>query len=145
MNNRLKQFLAVENISQSQFADSINIVRATVSHVLSGRNYPSYDFLKALMTRYPRLNIEWLMFGKGKMYKEPAISEQPRDDASLFDDIPQESTLMDKKFPTTENSIENIKSSNDNTTLTKSSEKSVNQRNISKIVIFFDDGTFQEF
>ena len=49
MNDRLKQFLAAENISQAQFADTINVVRASVSHVLSGRNNPSYDFIKAIM------------------------------------------------------------------------------------------------
>lgn len=145
MNNRLKQFLTVENISQSQFADSINIVRATVSHVLSGRNYPSYDFLKALMTRYPRLNIDWLMFGKGKMYKDQTIAEQPKDDVSLFDDIPQESPLSDVNLHTEENPIDKIKASNDKITLIKTPDKTVNQRNISKIVVFFDDGTFQEF
>ena len=69
MNNRLKQFLAAENITQSQFADKIDVVRASVSHVLSGRNNPSYEFIKAIMANYPSLNIEWLMFGKGKMYK----------------------------------------------------------------------------
>ncbi|MGN1217623.1 MAG: helix-turn-helix domain-containing protein, partial [Phocaeicola sp.] len=70
MNTRLKQFMAAENITQSQLADSLNVVRASVSHILSGRNNPSYEFIKALMTRYPRLNMEWLMFGKGKMYKD---------------------------------------------------------------------------
>ena len=70
MNNRLKQFLAAENITQSQFADKIEVVRASVSHVLSGRNNPSYEFIKAIIANYPTLNIEWLMFGKGKMYKD---------------------------------------------------------------------------
>ena len=72
MNTRLKQFLAAENISQAQFADSINVVRASVSHVLSGRNNPSFDFIKAMMQQYPNLNIDWLMFGKGRMYKDAA-------------------------------------------------------------------------
>ena len=68
MNTRLKQFLAAENISQSQFADTIKVVRASVSHVLSGRNNPGYDFIKAIMAAYPTLNMEWLILGKGKMY-----------------------------------------------------------------------------
>ena len=74
MNTRLKQFIAAENISQSQFADTIKVVRASVSHVLSGRNNPGYDFIKAIMLAYPDLNMEWLMLGKGKMYKE-SVSE----------------------------------------------------------------------
>ena len=58
MNTRLKQFLAAENISQAQFADNINVVRASVSHVLSGRNNPSYEFIRSIMLKYPDLNIE---------------------------------------------------------------------------------------
>ena len=72
MNTRLKQFIAAENITQAQFADNINVVRASVSHILAGRNKPGYDFISGLMRYYPNLNIEWLMFGKGKMYKEAA-------------------------------------------------------------------------
>ena len=75
MNTRLKQFIAAENITQAQFADSINVVRASVSHILAGRNKPGYEFISGLMRHYPNLNLEWLMFGKGKMYKD-SRSEQ---------------------------------------------------------------------
>ena len=57
MNTRLKQFLAAENISQAQFADTIKVVRASVSHVLAGRNNPGYEVIKAIMDNYPSLNI----------------------------------------------------------------------------------------
>lgn len=70
MNNRLIQFLAAENITQSQFADSIGVARAGISHIIAGRNKPGYDFITAVLRRYPTLNIEWLLCGKGKMYKE---------------------------------------------------------------------------
>ena len=74
MNVRLQQFLAAENITQAQLADTLNVARAGISHILAGRNKPSYDFLSSLMIKYPRLNIEWMMFGKGKMYKDSETS-----------------------------------------------------------------------
>ena len=49
MNERLKQFLAAENISQAAFADKIDVARANVSHILSGRNRPGYDFFASLI------------------------------------------------------------------------------------------------
>ena len=49
MNTRLEQFLAAENISQSQFADTIDVARASVSHILAGRNKPGWDFLNTLI------------------------------------------------------------------------------------------------
>ena len=57
MHNRLKQFLAAENITQAQFADRIRIGKANVSHVLAGRNKPGYDFISAIMTGFPELNL----------------------------------------------------------------------------------------
>lgn len=143
MNNRLKQFLAAENITQAQFADTLNVVRASVSHVLSGRNNPGFDFIKAIMAKYPRLNIEWLIFGKGKMYKDTEIpKEEPKDESLLFptfEPMPRIDEIVDKDiipYPepaTTE--IDNL----DNITQTIGK-----QRKVSKIIVLFDDGTFQE-
>ena len=70
MNRRLLQFLQAENITQSQFADTLSVARGSVSHILAGRNKPGYDFLESLLLHYPRLNLDWLMTGKGRMYRE---------------------------------------------------------------------------
>ncbi len=145
MNNRLKQFLAAENITQAQFADTLNVVRASVSHVLSGRNNPGFDFIKAMMAKYPRLNIEWLIFGKGKMYKDMEIPKEPeQDDAQLFPIFEPDSSLR-----ITETVAEDIISfpepasteMNDSDEIRQSVGK---QRKVSKIIVLFDDGTFQE-
>lgn len=142
MNIRLQQFLAAENISQAQLADSLNVARAGISHILAGRNKPSYDFLTSLLSKYPKLNIEWLMFGKGRMYKDDHDVQQPPVQAavampiksipeSLFDDYDIEE--VENTTPTTE-----IK------TIDNSVQKIEKQRNVKKIIILFDDGTFQE-
>ena len=70
MNRRLLQFLQAENITQAQFADVLDVARGSVSHILSGRNKPGYDFLESLLLHYPQLNMEWLLTGKGRMYKD---------------------------------------------------------------------------
>ena len=71
MNKRLEQFLAAENISQAEFADKIGVARASVSHVLAGRNKPGYDFIESMARHYPALNIDWIITGRGKMYLLP--------------------------------------------------------------------------
>ena len=70
MRTRLQQFLQAENMSPSRFADQIGIQRSGVSHILSGRNKPGFDFIEKMLLAYPSLNAEWLITGKGKMYKE---------------------------------------------------------------------------
>ncbi len=145
MNTRLKQFLAAENITQAQFADSINVVRASVSHVLSGRNNPSFDFIKAMMQRYPNLNIDWLMFGKGRMYKDQTVSPEPDiPEDLLFPEIDVEDTPR-MQFPVQfEEKTETVESSNDIKPLNDMVQTFASQRKVSKIIILFDDGTFQE-
>lgn len=142
MNTRLKQFLAAENISQAQFADSINVVRASVSHVLSGRNNPSFDFIKAMMQQYPNLNIDWLMFGKGRMYKDQARPEQVED--LLFSDLDIEDDPRTTSPAPVEEKIIPVETSTELNTLTQVAQTIVNQRKVSKILLLFDDGTYQE-
>ena len=66
MNIRISQFLNAENITQAQFADTIGVARASISHIIAGRNKPSYDFITSVLKHYPRLNPYWLMLGKGR-------------------------------------------------------------------------------
>ena len=86
MNRRLLQFLQAENITQTQFADTLGVARGSVSHILAGRNKPGYDFLESLLLHYPELNLDWLLTGKGRMYKAESASEQAAEDIgpSLF-------------------------------------------------------------
>ena len=75
MNRRLSQFLQAENITQSQLADTLSVARGGVSHILAGRNKPGYDFLESLLLHYPTLNLDWLMTGRGKMYRSDESQE----------------------------------------------------------------------
>ena len=152
MNTRLKQFLAAENISQAYFADTINVVRASVSHVLAGRNNPSYDFIKAIMDNYPKLNIEWLILGKGKMYKEnpasPTQDEAQQDELDsglLFTDETDDLIPVDPDIPLlVDTHRPNIASSNELNASSDPSQMPMKQRKVSRIIVLFDDGTFQE-
>ncbi len=67
MNFRLKNWMELEGLKSSHLADNIGVNRATISHVLSGRNKPSIDFLERLLHVYPQLNANWLITGIGYM------------------------------------------------------------------------------
>ena len=141
MNARLKQFLAAENITQAQFADTINVVRASVSHVLAGRNNPSYEFIRSIMTKYPRLNIEWLMFGKGKMYRTPLP------DGDHVQDMPHALNSDESQqplFSEIEEKTDQLASNNESIPSDTNTQIIVNQRKVSKVIILFDDGSYQE-
>jgi transcriptional regulator with XRE-family HTH domain len=61
--DRIKLIIKVNNESPSSFADKIGIKRANLSHVLSGRNKPSLDFLSKVISSYPSVNASWLITG----------------------------------------------------------------------------------
>ena len=67
MHTRLKNWMGNKGLKSSVFADKIGVNRDTISHILSGRNKPSIDFLEKLLHVYPELNANWLITGIGYM------------------------------------------------------------------------------
>lgn len=76
MTERLLRFLAAENITQSQLADTLGVARASISHIVSGRNKPGYEFFEKMAGHYPALSLEWLIAGRGKMYVENSLFDE---------------------------------------------------------------------
>ena len=64
-----------EGLKASEFADTIGVNRATISHILSGRNKPSIDFFEKLLQAYPNLNSNWLITGIGYMTAQIEVQE----------------------------------------------------------------------
>jgi transcriptional regulator with XRE-family HTH domain len=69
MRERLIKFLELEQISAARFADDIGVQRSSVSHILSGRNNPGFEFIQKILIKYKKLNAEWLIMGTGNIYK----------------------------------------------------------------------------
>ena len=176
MNSRLLQFLNAENITQAQFADSIGVTRASISHIISGRNKPSYEFISEMMKKYPRLNPEWLILGKGRMYNDRPVQQTadvpggedllfPTDFESVAPTLQEPPGLMtpvpsrmnagslpDNQATAAATRNEDYQSpkpapsgTTDGAPMTSpAAVTSTRPRSVSKIIVFFDDGTFQE-
>lgn len=134
MNQRLQQFLQTENISQSQLADTLGVARASISHIISGRNKPGFDFIESLALNYPSINLEWLITGKGTMYNTdsvvPAVVAEA-EEPSLFSEIPDAPVVEPKPVePKIKPSL---------------SKEPLQVRKAVKTLILYSDGTFEEF
>ena len=77
MHTRLKNWMENKGLKPSVFADKIGVNRATISHILSGRNKPSIDFLEKLLRAYPNLNSNWLITGVGYMQIKKQEKQAP--------------------------------------------------------------------
>ena len=71
MIDRINLILKAKNLTSRQFAEEIGIQPSGMSHILSGRNRPSLDFVMKVVTRYPEIDIKWLTLGEGEMYVSP--------------------------------------------------------------------------
>ena len=114
MIERINLLLKAKNITARQFAEEIGIQPSGMSHILSGRNNPSLDFVMKVIKRWPEVNINWLMFGNGEMYdglssqsaqREPVQTKEPKqstvasvtEQAQEFDLFTQPATPVAKK------------------------------------------------
>ena len=69
---RLERILAYYEQTASGFADAIGVPRSSISHLLSGRNKPSLDFVMKVVRQYPEVDLYWLLNGKGSFPSTPA-------------------------------------------------------------------------
>ncbi len=132
MKERILQFIQSEQVTSTQFADTIGVQRSSVSHILSGRNNPSFDFIRKILEAYAKINAEWLILGKGEMYKGGESRE-------LFDEKPpvygEESSEI--KPETGKKSIPEIAG--------KDEEEMSKPYSIERVVIFYRNNTFTEY
>ena len=130
MNRRLQQFLELEQLTPSRLADILGIQRSGLSHILSGRNKPGYEFIYKLLLKFPQLNSEWLITGKGKPYKDQQTVSSVAYNAP---DTPPELPFF-QPIQQSENSIE-----------PPIPEEILQKRNVKRVTIFYSDGSFEEF
>ncbi|PQJ72940.1 helix-turn-helix domain-containing protein [Polaribacter butkevichii] len=76
---RLKKVMDFHQLSASMFADKVGVQRSSISHILSGRNKPSLDFILKVTTEFKDVDMYWLLNGKGSFPKnaETKVSATP--------------------------------------------------------------------
>ena len=142
---RLEIILDYYNLTASSFADKINVQRSSLSHLLSGRNKPSLDFIIKVIDVFPEVDLYWILNGKGVFPKSENtsipldVSEKRNQSIPWIESsLPEPdlfSTIVNANTPIyiEKNSVESIKTENN------SSEE------IERIVVFFKNGTFKNY
>ena len=74
---RLQKVIEFYGETASSFAEKIGVQRSSISHILSGRNKPSLDFVMKVLHSYPEVELYWLLNGKGEFPNQSKISESP--------------------------------------------------------------------
>jgi transcriptional regulator with XRE-family HTH domain len=107
MTERFKILLEQLHLSPSEFADKIGVQRSSISHIISGRNKPSIDFLEKILNVFPDIDLTWLITGRISLQKDE-ISEQPGQGFDIFQQ-PNTPVIRDEnKKPPTPADIEEL-------------------------------------
>ena len=125
---RLQRIMDYYDLNASALADSLGVLRSSISHLLSERNKPSLDFVLKIIDKYPEVDLYWLLYGKGSFPKEekkPAST--PLSTEILFpeDNVLEDSEKERKVVP--EIPVKKQK------------------RQIQKIIFFYEDNSFEIF
>jgi len=129
ISSRISWILKETNLSASKLAEKLGIQKSSLSHIISGRNKPSFDFLLKLKKAFPEIALDWLVTGKGEAFLKEG-DNNPSD--SVSGSSSQAPTLFDMNT-TSEAHNQQIKN-----TIYKSK-----QGDLSSIVLIFDDNTYK--
>ena len=147
---RLQKILEYYSLSATAFSEELSFNRSTISHLLSGRNKPSLEFVMKVLERFPEVELYWLLNGKGTF---PTSKNHEENTAKLQDEI----LHLKKNSPVQVEKIasEKVIRSIENKSLQKNEKQPVSHINISealqkndpieRIVIFYTNGTFKEY
>jgi transcriptional regulator with XRE-family HTH domain len=141
MKERILEFLRNENKTSAQLAEEIGVQASGISHIISGRNNPSLDFVLKMLEKYKFLSTEWLLFGKGSMYTEAKIPtlfgyenatiKEPDDVSPVKEKYDQEIDFQG----TIEKKVGKL----------LSEQKPASTSDVVKIVWFYANNSFEEF
>jgi transcriptional regulator with XRE-family HTH domain len=141
MKDRILEFLRIENKSSALFAEEIGVQPSGISHIISGRNNPSLDFIIKMLSRYPSISADWLLFGRGKMYRESSIGDLFA--SNEFNNLPEPDKQPENKLiegDKVHEKLNGIFSEN------KMEPGKIPQFNRARrIICFFDNNTFTEY
>lgn len=126
LKNRIIEIMEKSGLTPSEFADKIEVQRSAISHITSGRNNPSLEFLIKIKNSFPEIDTDWLIFG---IEKEEKIEDKNLENStekflqpSLFESEEKEISTEEKKH---------------------SSDRS--NKKLIRALLFFDDGSFEEY
>ncbi len=119
---RLNQIMDYYKLTASSFAEKIQVQRSSISHILSGRNKPSLEFVMKIVKEFDEVELYWLLNGKGSF---PKSNLPPAPENSKIDQVKEyyKQSAIDSDKPTSVNTTKQLE----------------------RIVFFYSDGSFKEY
>lgn len=107
LNERISKVIEYSNLTSSEFADEIDVQRSSISHITSGRNKPSLEFIIKIKSRFPEILWDWLVTGEGEMLKSelPEISKTKNETPEVLEEEKSKTTSLPDLFTMMNNDV----------------------------------------
>ena len=153
MRERLIELMQMLNLTPTQFATSIGVQRATLQHIINGRNEPSLKIILAVHAAFPQIDTEWLLSGKGNPFGDSELPQSnpadyplfPGMENVIFPDTGRDNPGFQNVREETKPSVARKKPYNKEVKKEIESISAIGGKNIKEVIIFFEDGTYQKF
>lgn len=150
---RIQEIMKFYHVSASGFADAMGVGRSSISHILSGRNKPSLDFVMKITEAYPEAELYWLLYGKGifpksenSVIREEKIKSENKITYPSTPDLVNEMISEQDLFSQSDTNEKDISSDPiPDPSLAQSKSNSSLPKEVDKIVFFYKDGTFEVY
>lgn len=145
---RLQIILDYYGLSASAFADRIDVQRSSISHLLSGRNKPSLDFILKVIEIFPEVDLYWILNGKGNFPKSERKIEERKDTPILENSKTEEkikSNLETDLFTQMNEPENNRVIENNFQNISNIQNLNTTEDDVDYIVIFYKNGTFKKY
>ncbi|AGC78111.1 helix-turn-helix domain-containing protein [Nonlabens dokdonensis] len=140
---RLQKIMDQHDLNASSFAERIHVGRSSISHIISGRNKPSLDFVINTVKEFPEVDLYWLLNGKGtypKSEEKKASAPSSGSTSENVENTPPSKELVKNKAEDSNDLFSPVQTEN-----TISKTESIKGKNIQKVILLYDDGSFEYF
>lgn len=135
MKDRIAHIIRAKNLTAAEFALRLGIQPSNISHLLSGRNNPSLDFVKKLKETFPEYNLDWIVLGKGPMtVSEPFLELASVGQDAAMSEQEKESELLSEEM---------LFSQQEESDMSMKRVVSSNESVVKQIILVYSDHTFE--
>lgn len=127
MKERILELMSAKSLTAMRFAEIMDVGASSISHILSGRNNPSYDFIVKILNKFPEISSDWLLIGSGDMYKATQSNKEVATptlelNEGLFRSNESSGPISIQPAPTR-----------------------TTERKVTKVILLYSDGSFDSF
>ncbi|WKS94559.1 helix-turn-helix domain-containing protein [Riemerella columbina] len=167
LNDRISEIIKYSELTASDFADEIDVQRSSISHITSGRNKPSLDFIVKIKNRFPEIAWDWLINGEGEMLisqntdtkteesttetEEPSSSplldlfSLPHEEAAPTKPTSENHNPRESFIPTENQEANEITPSQPLENFPVNFQNQDRNKKIKRVIIFFENGKFESY